>query len=176
MPSSAENKRQTAVGLAVSGLGVGMGVGAWSIPSEAGYAGVGPNFLPWVVSVALLVLGVFLIREAVTGGFRSMESDEQPAPPCVTGFMWISAGLLVNAALITSVGFILGCGLCFMLSAQGLRKSVQAGGGAARGADSLFVRLGKDLLIGVAVAAPVYWMFTKLLAIKLPGLTATGWI
>ncbi|HQX58843.1 MAG TPA: tripartite tricarboxylate transporter TctB family protein, partial [Burkholderiaceae bacterium] len=31
-------------------------------------------------------------------------------------------------------------------------------------------------LIGIAIAAPVYWMFTKLLAINLPGLTTTGWI
>ena len=30
--------------------------------------------------------------------------------------------------------------------------------------------------IGLAIAAPVYWMFTKLLAINLPGLTSTGWI
>jgi putative tricarboxylic transport membrane protein len=34
----------------------------------------------------------------------------------------------------------------------------------------------KDLLIGAAIAAPVYWMFTKLLAINLPGLTSTGWV
>jgi putative tricarboxylic transport membrane protein len=34
----------------------------------------------------------------------------------------------------------------------------------------------RDTLIGFAIAAPVYWMFTKLLAINLPGLTATGWI
>ena len=33
-----------------------------------------------------------------------------------------------------------------------------------------------DLLIGMAIAAPVYWMFGKLLAINLPGLTNTGWI
>ena len=33
-----------------------------------------------------------------------------------------------------------------------------------------------DALIGIAIAAPVFWMFTKLLAINLPGLTATGWI
>jgi len=33
-----------------------------------------------------------------------------------------------------------------------------------------------DIASGAAIAAPVYWMFTKLLAINLPGLTATGWI
>ncbi len=34
----------------------------------------------------------------------------------------------------------------------------------------------KDSAIGIAVAAPVYWMFTQLLAINLPGLTNTGWL
>ena len=33
-----------------------------------------------------------------------------------------------------------------------------------------------ELVLGIAIAAPVYWMFTQLLAINLPGLTTTGWI
>ncbi|PZQ73744.1 MAG: tripartite tricarboxylate transporter TctB, partial [Variovorax paradoxus] len=32
------------------------------------------------------------------------------------------------------------------------------------------------LLVGLAISAPVFWAFTKFLAINLPGLTATGWI
>ena len=30
--------------------------------------------------------------------------------------------------------------------------------------------------IGFAIAAPVFWMFTQLLAINLPGITSTGWL
>ena len=33
-----------------------------------------------------------------------------------------------------------------------------------------------DVASGLAIAAPVFWMFTKFLAINLPGLTGTGWI
>jgi len=29
---------------------------------------------------------------------------------------------------------------------------------------------------GLLIAAPVFWTFTKFLAINLPGLTSTGWI
>ena len=36
--------------------------------------------------------------------------------------------------------------------------------------------LAADLLAGLAISAPVYWMFTKLLNINLPGLTGTGWL
>jgi putative tricarboxylic transport membrane protein len=31
-------------------------------------------------------------------------------------------------------------------------------------------------LTGLLISAPVYWLFTKFLAINLPGLTTTGWI
>ena len=33
-----------------------------------------------------------------------------------------------------------------------------------------------DLLTGLLIAAPVFWTFTKFLAINLPGLTNSGWI
>ena len=33
-----------------------------------------------------------------------------------------------------------------------------------------------DAATGIAIAAPVYWMFTKVLNINLPGLTGTGWL
>ena len=85
------------------------------------------------------------------------------------GFVWVSAGLLANAALITTIGFILSCTLCFVLAVQGLR-------GAEGKADLKPATLFKDVLIGLAIAAPVYWMFTKFLAINLPGLTSTGWL
>jgi putative tricarboxylic transport membrane protein len=32
------------------------------------------------------------------------------------------------------------------------------------------------VLVGLAIAAPVFWMFTQFLAINLPGLTETGWL
>jgi putative tricarboxylic transport membrane protein len=83
----------------------------------------------------------------------------------------MSAGLLANAALITTIGFILSCTLCFALAVRGLRNAQTDTPHSFDIKQTL-----KDLLIGAAIAAPVYWMFTKLLAINLPGLTSTGWI
>ena len=159
---------QTFVASGVLLLGLGMALGAISIPSAAGYGGVGPNFLPWLVSVALMACGAFMVWEARTGGFKAMDEPDGVVP-CWSGFAWVSAGLLVNAALITTIGFILSCTLCFVLAVQGLR-------GAAGQADLQPVRIAKDALIGSAISAPVYWMFTKFLAINLPGLTSTGWL
>jgi putative tricarboxylic transport membrane protein len=162
-------KLQALVGAGTALLGLGMAVGAAMIPGEAGYGGVGPNFLPWVVSIALALCGVLLVVEALRGGFREMEEPSGAAQGHWPGFAWVSAGLLANAALITTIGFILSCMLCFVLAVRGF-KSAEGRLDVSIGA------LLKDAAIGFAIAAPVYWMFTKLLAINLPGLTNTGWL
>ena len=157
---------QTVVGAIVGLIGVGLGLGAIGISSEAGYGGVGSNFLPWVVAAALVVCGAFMVWEARTGGFRSMEDAPDQAAPDWGGFVWVSAGLLLNAALITTLGFILSCTLCYVLAVQGLRRAYGHRGNAWL----------VDIISGLVISAPVYWLFTKFLAINLPGLTGTGWL
>jgi putative tricarboxylic transport membrane protein len=167
--SPSQTRLQSVVGAGVLLLAAGLAFGAVSIPSAAGYAGAGPNFLPWVVSIALAACGGFLVWEAQSGGFREMAPPADVAPAYWAGFAWVSAGLLANAALITTIGFILSCTLCFVLAVQGLR-------GAAGQADRRPAAWLKDVLIGVAISAPVFWTFTKFLAINLPGLTSSGWL
>ena len=165
----ASKTTQTAVGAGVLLLGLALAAGAAGVSSTAGYGGIGPNFLPWLSAVALTACGVLIIREARTGGFREMDPPSGAARGHWAPFVWISAGLLANAALITRAGFILSCTLCYLLAVQGLRR--------AAGQSSLQPRtLAVDLLTGAAISAPVYWAFTKLLAINLPGLTGTGWL
>jgi putative tricarboxylic transport membrane protein len=159
---------QTLVGLGVGLVGLAMALGALSIPSASGYAGIGPNFLPWVVAVALMLCSGFMVREAHRGGFRNMDDPVGGDRPYWPGFVWMSAGLLANAALITTIGFIFSCALCFVLAARGLRLAA----GQTAGARSWLT----DTVTGLLIAAPVYWMFTKFLAISLPGLTQSGWL
>lgn len=161
---------QTLVGAGVLLTGLALAFGAISISSEAGYGGVGPNFLPWVVSVGLAICGAFIIWEARSGGFRELEPPSGSVQAYWPGFVWVSAGLLLNAALITAIGFILSCTLCYLLAVQGLRR---AGGQTAVNAPRTWLA---DFAVGFAISAPVFWMFTKFLAINLPGLTSTGWI
>lgn len=159
---------QTLVGIGVIVLALGLALGALDIPSAAGYAGVGPNFLPWLVSGALLLCGARMLYKARNGGFRNMEVGPGD-PPYWPGFIWMSAGLLANAALIEPLGFILSCSLCFVLAARGLRNAEGARGRSLQS-------WAHDLLIGLLIAAPVYWMFTQFLGINLPGLTRSGWL
>jgi putative tricarboxylic transport membrane protein len=159
----------TLIGVGTLALGGAIAVGATQISSEAGYGGVGPNFLPWVIGLSLLACGAWLVWEARSGGFRDMEEPSGAASGDWPGFAWVSAGILLNAMLITTIGFILSCSLCFVLAVCGLKRS--------EGRLDLSPRaLLKAAAIGIAVAAPVYWMFTQLLAINLPGLTQTGWL
>jgi putative tricarboxylic transport membrane protein len=159
---------QTLIGAGVLAVAAVMAAGATQISSEAGYSGIGPNFLPWFIAAALALFGGFMIWEARTGGFRNAEEPSGAATGDWRGFAWASAGLLANALLITRLGFIISCGICFVLAARGLRISEDK--------PVTLASTGRDALMGVAIAAPVYWMFTKLLAINLPGLTSTGWL
>lgn len=161
---------QTAVTLCVALLAVAMGGTAMFISSDSGYAGIGPNFLPWVVAGALLVCSFFMYYEIRTGGFR--ELDENPgegALPNWSGFAWMTAGMLLSALLIIQIGFIFSCTLCFMLAGRGLRQSE---GQALKGWKPWV----GDAISGLLIAAPVYWIFGMFLAINLPGLTQTGWL
>jgi putative tricarboxylic transport membrane protein len=160
---------QMLVGAATLATGALLVVGALSIKSDAGYSGVGPNFLPWVVGVALALFGAMLVYEARTGGYRAMEEASGAATGHWPGFVWVSVGILANAALITTIGFILSCALCFMLAVRGFKS---AEGRLDLSAKAWVV----DFAIGFAIAGPVFWMFTQLLAINLPGLTSTGWL
>ncbi len=160
---------QTALGVGVFVIGLLLAGGASQIPAQSGYQGVGPNFLPWVVAVVLMVCGAGLFWHARTGGFRDLEPPESDESAHWVGFAWLSAGLLLNAALITTIGFIASCTLCYVLAVRGFKLCEGRNDWSLR---SWVV----DALTGAAIAAPVYWMFTKLLAINLPGLTATGWL
>lgn len=160
---------QTAIGAGALLLGIGLAAGSLQIRSEAGYGGVGPNFLPALVGAALVLCGGLLTWEARSGGFRDMEEPAGAARGDWRGFAWVSVGILANAALITMIGFILSCTLCFVLAVRGFKSA--EGRLDLRPAAWL-----TDGAIGLAIAAPVYWMFTQLLAINLPGLTSSGWL
>ena len=160
---------QTLMGGATLGVAAVLAFGAVGISSDAGYAGVGPNFLPWVIAAAMAVCGVWLLWEARTGGFRHMEAPTGAPRGDFAALAWVSAGILANAALITTIGFVLSCALCYLLAVRGLRASE----GKPAGDVSRTVR---DAIAGMVIAAPVFWLFTKLLAVNLPGVTGTGWL
>lgn len=166
---TAAQRRQALVGAGALVLGALMAWGATGISSDAGYAGVGPNFFPWVVALALVACGGVLLWHAFSGGWRDLDEPSGAAEGDWRALAWVVGGLAANALLLERTGFILACTACFVLAVRGLRASEGRPHGGARG-------LAIDALTGMLIAAPAYWLFTKVLGISLPGLTGTGWL
>ncbi len=167
--SSRSHRHQTLIGVGVLAAGALLAYGAVGLPANVGYSGVGPAVLPWFVAAALLVCGGLLVWQARRGGYRVLQEGSGAPRGDWRALAWVSAGILANAALVTTAGFVLSCALCFTLAVRGLRLSE---GKPAGGPRQVLV----DAVTGLLIAAPAFWLFTKLLAINLPGLTATGWI
>jgi putative tricarboxylic transport membrane protein len=160
---------QTVIGAGALLIGAAMAWGASQIPAQAGYQGVGPNFLPWLVAIVLVVCGGWLVYEARTGGWRAFDDPPGAARGDWAALLWVVAGIAANAALITTIGFILACTLCFMLAVRGLRAAEGKGQGGAKG-------LVLDFVTGFLIAAPAFWLFTLVLNINLPNVSGTGWL
>lgn len=160
---------QRLLALGVLAVAAVLAFGATGIAGDAGYAGIGPNVLPWVVAATLTVCGAMLLGEALAGGFASLPVPSGAVRGDWRAFAWMAGGILANALLIERIGFVLACALCFALAVRGLRLGEgRAGGGALRSV--------LDAATGLAIALPVFWMFTKGLGVNLPGLTGTGWL
>lgn len=117
----------------------------------------------------MTLCGLWLLWEARTGGLRQLETPSGAARGDVAALAWVSAGILANAALITTIGFVLSCSLCYLLAVRGLRASEGKAAGNMR-------QTMRDAVTGMLIAAPVFWLFTKILAVNLPGVTGTGWL
>jgi putative tricarboxylic transport membrane protein len=151
---------EIALSLGVLGLGGGAAAITAALPAEGGYSGVGPSFFPAVVSAGLVALGLWLLYEALSGGWRHGVADDAEARGehalHAGAFVWVSAGLFAQILLIDSAGFIPAQAVLFAAVARGFGSR----------------RLARDLAIGMLIAAAVYLFFVRFLNINLPA----GWL
>jgi putative tricarboxylic transport membrane protein len=160
LPATRGGRVELIISLGVLALGVFATVVALRLPEAGGYARIGPNFAPRVVSAFLILLGVWLLAEVFTGGWRERVSDdpaERGEHAFHTGaFAWVSGGLFAQMALIQSAGFV--------LAAMVLYGCVARGFGSTRPA--------RDLGIGLMLGLTVFLFFVKFLNVNLPA----GWL
>ena len=145
---------EIALSLGVVALGVGIAAVTATLPSEGGYAGIGPNFIPAVVGAGIILLGVWLSFEAFTGGWRKSAEHTEPFAP--SPFLWVSAGLFAHMLLIGWAGFVVAGTVLFACVARGF--------GSRRPA--------RDLAIALALSLGIFLFFVKLLNVNLPA----GWL
>ena len=149
---------EIALSLGVLALGIAVAAVTATMSSEGGYAGIGPNFIPAVVSGGLLVTGAWLLWEALAGGWRDRGEPEAGAEhPFHTGaFWWITGGLFAHMALIGWAGFVLAGAALFACVARGFGSR----------------RIARDLALALVFTVGIYLFFVKLLNVSLPA----GWL
>jgi len=154
------NAAEVALSLGVLALGLGVAGVTATLPSEGGYAGIGPNFIPAVVAGGIILLGLWLAFEAFTGGWRNAAPDDPVARGehafHGAGFAWISAGLFVHMVLIGWAGFVVAGVVLFACIARGFGST----------------RIARDIGLGLVLSIAIYAFFVKLLNVNLPA----GWL
>ena len=145
---------EIALSLGVVALGIGVAAVTATLPSEGGYAGIGPNFIPAVVAGGIIVLGLWLALEAFTGGWR--KPAEQPEAFQRNPFLWVSAGLFAHMLLIAWAGFVIAGTVLFACVARGFGSTRWLRNGA----------------IGLALSVAIFLFFVRLLNVSLPA----GWL
>jgi len=144
---------EIALSLGVVALGLGVAGVTATLPSEGGYAGIGPNFIPAVVAAGIIAVGVWLAIEAFTSGWRKAPEHTDTFAPAP--FLWVSAGLFAHMLLIGWAGFIVAGTVLFA--------------GVARGFGSR--RPARDIALALVFTVGIYLFFVKLLNVSLPA----GW-
>ncbi|MCU0940200.1 MAG: tripartite tricarboxylate transporter TctB family protein [Burkholderiaceae bacterium] len=79
------------------------------MPATGGFSGVGPAAMPSIVATGLIIVGLWLTAERLTGGWRQAEGAPESRGEhafFAPGFVWISAGLIAQMALIHTAGFV----------------------------------------------------------------------
>ncbi|MBA3252640.1 MAG: tripartite tricarboxylate transporter TctB family protein [Burkholderiaceae bacterium] len=158
--SVAGSRSELALAAGVLALGSFALVTALRLPSAGGYSGIGPNAIPIAVAGGLAALGIWLLIEALAGGWRARTSDDPHergehafhAP----AFAWVTAGLFAQMALIHTAGFVLAAAVLFACVARGFGSG----------------RPVRDAVIGLALGLAVFLFFVKFLNAGLPA----GWL
>jgi putative tricarboxylic transport membrane protein len=146
--------------LAVLSLGIAVAIGTAGLSGAGGYARIGPNVAPAVIAGGLILLGLWLLYEAVFGGWRNAVPDNPDARGehdfSPSAFIWVSIGLIAQMLLIHRAGFVLAQATLFTCVARGFGSR----------------RYPRDFAIGLALGLVVFLFFVKFLNVNLPA----GWL
>ena len=137
------------IGVGVLALAIVMVWETLSIPVSPIYAQVGPTIVPIITALALGMLGILLLVDAVQGGWQPAEEKE--VTPDRAALLWIITGLVLNVLLITSAGFTIASVILFVCVARGFGSRA----------------IVRDALIGAAFALVAYIGFAKTLGINI---------
>ncbi len=131
-----------------------------SIEVSPSYARVGPRVFPWMISAALVLLGVALLRSTLAGNWSAADDAAGRTPFDGGAFIWVGVGLVLYLVTITFLGFPIAAGLLFA--------------GVARAFGSR--RIAMDVGIGLALGTAVFLGFNYGLGLSLPAGILRGFL
>ncbi len=141
-------KGDMAIAIGIVALGL---IAAWqtTLIPESLYAAVGPRAFAWATSAMLVVMGLFLMKDALGGGW-SHETDDFGEIDWQGG-LWLAAGLVINVALIETLGFIITSTILFLCTAKAFGSA----------------KLARDAFVGFTLAVVSYVGFDRVLGYKI---------
>ncbi len=150
---------ELAISLALLALGIAVAVVAARMPATGGFSGVGPAAMPAIVATGLVLVGLWLTAESLTGGWRQREALPEERGEhtfFAPGFAWVSAGLFAQMALIHTAGFVIAAIALFVFVARGFGST----------------RVLRDAAIGALMSVLIFLFFVQFLNVNLPA----GWL
>jgi putative tricarboxylic transport membrane protein len=142
-------------GVLVLALGLLAAYQTVQLGSEEGYAPSGPAFFPLVVSAGLLVFGTLFLLQALVRPDPALSehvAEEEAATHWSTVGLVVLA-LLVYAFLLEPLGYPIATTLFFLVVTRVLGSR----------------RLVRDAVIAVVLSFALYFGFTEVLGVRLPG-------
>lgn len=148
---------ETILSVAVILFGVAMIWQTREIRLTPAYSLVGPRVIPYIVSGGLILVGAWLLFEALTGRWILVASTESEDADPTLPTDWSTVGLLALALLaylflLVPAGFVIASSVLF------------AGAAFAMGSR----RVALNLAIGVVISVVLYLGFTRGLDLRLP--------
>jgi putative tricarboxylic transport membrane protein len=154
------------VALFFLGLGLFVVHQGYSIATEqSAYARVGPQVFPYVVGAGLILIGGLLARDALKGSWSVVWAEAEGAGTDrrelwgrISSIGLVGLGLVLNAALIKPLGFVIASTLMFAFTTRAFGSR----------------RLLFDLAVAAVFSGIIFVTFTYALKLPLPGGTLWG--
>ena len=151
-----ERHHNSRLALPEAAIGVGLlvfaGIVLWqtlAIPVSPLYAKIGPTIFPLLTAGGLAIWGVLLVLQAARGGWQ--DAEEKAVPVDWYALAFVAAGLVVNVAVITILGFTAASTALFVLVAHGFGSR----------------RPLRDAGIGFVLSLLAYFGFAKALGVNI---------
>jgi putative tricarboxylic transport membrane protein len=101
-------------------LGVAMAFGTLAIPASGGYERIGPTAYPWVIALALVIIGAILVRGDVRSTAPVVATRPGSESMALRPFALVCLGLILHLLLIERAGFVIASATLFSCTAQAL--------------------------------------------------------